>query len=72
MFAQGLSTLSGEPTREAFLASFASQGSFDLGGVNLEFGAGDNQGLDQVWLTVLTGSGAEPLRDPALASVDDN
>lgn len=72
MFAQGLATISGEPTREAFLASFASKGSFDLGGVNLEFGAGDNQGLDQVWLTVLTGNGAEPLKDPALAAVDDN
>jgi hypothetical protein len=32
-------------------------GSFDLGGMTLTYGAGDNQGLDDVFLTVIQADG---------------
>ena len=45
-------------TREAFLAAFAQKGTFDLGGVSLSFGASDNQGMDDVFLTVIQKDGS--------------
>lgn len=41
------------PTRESFLAALASTGTFDIGGFALRYGPGDNQGSDQVYLTVI-------------------
>jgi ABC-type branched-subunit amino acid transport system substrate-binding protein len=69
MFAEGLGNAGAEPTREGFLNSFASAGGFDLGGVGLKFGDTDNQGLDSVWLTVITNSGVQPIDSAAFASV---
>lgn len=49
----------GEPiTRARFLQTIAATGSFDLGGLQLSYGAGDNQGLDRVFLTVLQKGGS--------------
>ncbi|MEM8916541.1 MAG: ABC transporter substrate-binding protein, partial [Pseudomonadota bacterium] len=45
-------------TREAFLSAFSNQGSFDLGGVTLNFGASDNQGMDDVFMTVIQKDGS--------------
>ncbi|MEZ5936053.1 MAG: ABC transporter substrate-binding protein [Alphaproteobacteria bacterium] len=45
-------------TREAFLKTFASVGRFDLDGVELAFGADDNQGSDDVFLTVIQSDGS--------------
>ena len=44
-------------TREAFLARLGI-GSFDLGGVQLSYGPQDNQGMDQVFLTVIQPDGS--------------
>ncbi len=41
----------GELTREKFIAAMEYSGRFDLGGVVLQFGPGDHQGLDEVYLT---------------------
>ena len=50
-----LEKVQGEVTRDAFLK--AMNGSFDLGGMTLTYGAGDNQGLDDVFLTVIQADG---------------
>ena len=52
-----LGTVQGELTRDAFLKAISGTGSFDLGGVTLTYGAGDNQGLDAVFLTVIQPDG---------------
>lgn len=53
-----LKRLSGEPTREAFLDVIAKNGSFDLGGIKLSYGPGKNQGMDQVFFTILQADGS--------------
>ena len=53
-----LEKMQGEPTRDGLLKTFASTGSFDLGGVTLTFGPGDNQGMDRVFLTVIKPDGS--------------
>ncbi|WP_118134332.1 ABC transporter substrate-binding protein [Oceanicella sp. SM1341] len=46
-----------EPTRAGFLAAFRALGDIDLGGLGMRFGPGDNQGLEEVFLTRITGEG---------------
>ncbi|MBY6048492.1 ABC transporter substrate-binding protein [Vannielia litorea] len=46
-----------ELTRERFLAALNGLGTFDLGGLAFTYGAGDNQGLDTVFLTRITADG---------------
>lgn len=41
------------PTRESFLAALANIGTFDIGGFRLRYGPRDNQGSDQVFLTMI-------------------
>ena len=41
------------PTRESFLQVLADAGPIDLGGFEVEYGSGDNQGSDEVFLTVI-------------------
>ena len=41
------------PTRESFLRTLAEAGPIDLGGFEVEYGPGDNQGSDKVFLTVI-------------------
>lgn len=45
-----------ELTREKFLTTIYDVGEFDLDGLVLVYGSGDNQGMDQVFMTVI-GSG---------------
>jgi hypothetical protein len=52
----GLEKLPGEPTRQSLLDTILN-GSFDLGGVNLVYGKNDNQGMDNVFLTVIQPDG---------------
>ena len=52
-----LENIDGEPTREAFMKTFAETGDFDLGGVTLSYGPNDNQGMDQVFLTLIQADG---------------
>ena len=54
---EALSRIDGEPTREAFLATIRDTGTFNMGGVTLSYGPGDNQGMDEVFLTVLRPDG---------------
>lgn len=51
-----LSKLDGEPSRTALLQAMQS-GSYDLGGVKLSYGANDNQGMDEVFLTIIQPGG---------------
>ncbi|MGI9384927.1 MAG: ABC transporter substrate-binding protein, partial [Methyloligellaceae bacterium] len=61
-----LEAMKGDITREAFLKTVWNTGSYDLGGVTLEFGAEDNQGMDKVFLTVIQTDGSfKPVSRPA-------
>jgi branched-chain amino acid transport system substrate-binding protein len=51
-----LGQLDGEPTRKALMEKLTN-GSFDLDGLKLTFGANDNQGMDEVFVTVLQKDG---------------
>ncbi|PCJ99565.1 MAG: ABC transporter substrate-binding protein [Zetaproteobacteria bacterium] len=55
--AMALAKVEGELTRESFLDAFATVGAFDLGGVTLTYGANDNQGMDDVFLTSIKADG---------------
>jgi ABC-type branched-subunit amino acid transport system substrate-binding protein len=52
-----LETLGPEVTRQGLLSTIKDMGRFDLGGLELTYGPGDNQGMDEVFLTVLDGDG---------------
>lgn len=52
-----LGELGATVTREGFLDKIAEVRSFDLDGVTLTYGADDNQGMDQVFLTVIQSDG---------------
>ena len=43
------------PTRETFLKFLEEAGPIDLGGFGVEYGPGDNQGSDAVFLTMIRG-----------------
>ncbi len=55
---QALEKLGAVVTREGLLATIARVGTFDLGGVTLTYGKNDNQGMDQVFLTVIESDGS--------------
>ena len=51
-----------ELTRETYLQAMANLSTVDLGGVSMVFGDGDNQGMDDVFLTRITADGGfEPI-----------
>jgi branched-chain amino acid transport system substrate-binding protein len=45
------------PTREGFLRAIKDTGTFDFGGLSMTFGPNDNEGLDQVFMTVIQADG---------------
>src|SRR5215470_5105092 len=45
------------PTREGFLKAIKDTGKFDFGGLTMTFGPNDNEGLDQVFMTVVQADG---------------
>jgi branched-chain amino acid transport system substrate-binding protein len=55
---ESLKQVPGEPTREALLDIIAKNGSFDLGGVKLSYGPNNNQGMSDVFFTVLQADGS--------------
>ena len=63
----GLEACGRDLDRECFLNSLWDAGDFDIDGFQLRYGHGDNQGSDEVFLTVLDGTGqyrpVETLRD---------
>ncbi len=56
-------------TREAFLNAVWNTGTFDFDGQTMTFAADDNQGMDDVFLTVIQANGSfEPMPAPKPAS----
>jgi branched-chain amino acid transport system substrate-binding protein len=55
---QALQKLQGPVTRDGLLSTIKQVGTFDLGGVTLSYGPEDNQGMDQVFLTVIQADGS--------------
>lgn len=51
LFGQIARAVKGELTREKFIATMEEVGTFDLGGLVLQFGPGDHQGMDTIYLT---------------------
>lgn len=45
------------PSREGFLKAIKDTGKFDFGGLSMTFGADDNEGLDQVFMTMIGADG---------------
>jgi hypothetical protein len=55
---EALGKVKGEATRAGLLSTIKEAGPFDLGGVTLSYGPDDNQGMDQVFLTVIQADGS--------------
>ncbi|MEM7044801.1 MAG: ABC transporter substrate-binding protein [Pseudomonadota bacterium] len=53
-----LEKMGGSVTRQDFMKTVEALGRFSLGGVDLAFGPGDNQGSDEVFLTVIQSDGS--------------
>ena len=49
------------PTREAFLRTLEAAGPIDLDGFTVEYGPADNQGSDEVFLTIIRGGRFVPV-----------
>ncbi len=60
-FCMALERIQGPPTRESLLATIYSGEPFNLGGVSLEYGPGDNQGMDRVFLTEFSQGRIRPI-----------
>ena len=60
-FTQALEKIDGQPTRESWLTAVSDTGTFDLGGIELKFGPEDHQGMDEVFLTQISGGKAVPV-----------
>lgn len=58
MAIMALEKVEGAPTRKSFLDAIYKAGKFDLGGMTLQFGPGDNQGSDQVFMTIIQADGS--------------
>ncbi len=55
---QALAKIDGEITRKALMDTITKIGTFDLGGVTLTYGPGDNQGMDRVYMTEIQADGS--------------
>jgi ABC-type branched-subunit amino acid transport system substrate-binding protein len=53
-----LEKMGGEPTREGLIKAIKDGGKFDIGGLAMTFGPMKNEGLDQVFLTVIQPDGS--------------
>ncbi len=53
---EGLERVGADPTRDGFLEALAAAGPIDMGGFVVEYGEGDNQGSDRVFLTEIRGA----------------
>jgi branched-chain amino acid transport system substrate-binding protein len=56
--AMALDAAGSDATRAELLETIKAVGEFDLGGITLAFGPNDNQGMDNVFLTVIGADGA--------------
>jgi len=55
---EALKRVPGEPTREALLDAILYTGVFDLGGIELNYGPATNQGMNEVFFTILQADGS--------------
>jgi branched-chain amino acid transport system substrate-binding protein len=63
--AMALERTGSTPTRASFLETIWSTGSFEIEGLTLTFGADDNQGLDDVFMTEIQPDGSfRPIAQP--------
>jgi len=53
-----LEKIAGEPTRAGLIKAIKDTGTFDIGGLAMTFGPMKNEGLDQVFLTVIQADGS--------------
>lgn len=61
-----LSEMGQDVTRKGLTDTIARIGTFDLGGVTLTYGKGDNQGMDKVFMTEIQADGSfRPIGSPA-------
>lgn len=61
-----LAEMGQDVSRKGLTDSIARIGEFDLGGVTLTYGAGDNQGMDKVFMTEIQADGSfRPIGAPA-------
>lgn len=61
-----LSEMGQDVTRKGLTDTIARVGGFDLGGVTLTYGKGDNQGMDKVFMTEIQADGSfRPIGSPA-------
>lgn len=60
-FSMAAQKVQGDLTREAFIKAVESTGTFDLGGVVLQFGPQDHQGMDEIFLTIVENGQIKPL-----------
>ena len=55
---EALGKVKGPVTRAGLLSTIKEVGTFDLGGITLAYGPDDNQGMDQVFFTVIRADGS--------------
>lgn len=55
---EALEKVKGTVTRAGLLSTIKEVGTFDLGGITLSYGPDDNQGMNQVFLTVIQADGS--------------
>lgn len=60
-FAMVVESMEGDLTRENFIQTVQQKGTFDLGGVVLQYGPQDHQGMDKIYLTIIEGGQIKPL-----------
>jgi branched-chain amino acid transport system substrate-binding protein len=60
-FAMAVESVRGDLTRENFIRSVQETGAFDLGGIVLQYGPRDHQGMDEIFLTVIEDGQIKPL-----------
>lgn len=60
-FSMVMESIQGEPTREKFIQTVQEKGTFDLGGILLQYGPRDNQGMDVIFLTVIENGNIKPM-----------
>ena len=58
LIVEALGHVNGPVTRAGLLSTIKEVGTFDVGGITLSYGPDDNQGMDQVFLTVIQGDGS--------------
>ena len=63
VFCMALREVEGDLTRTSFLDAINRVGKFDLGGVQMEFGPKDRQGMDEVFLTIIRDGEIVPLEN---------